>query len=158
MANVKPIPQGYSTITPSLTFSDAAKAIEFYKKALGATLRGRHDGPDKKILHAELQIGTSIIMLNDEVMGLRSAHGLGGSPVAFYVYVEDADAAFQKATAAGGKQIGPVTEMFWGDRVGQFEDPFGYRWSIATRVKDMSPEEMQKAGDEWMKKQMAGAR
>lgn len=157
MANVKAIPQGYTTLTPSITVSDAPKAIEFYKKALGATERMRMEGPDKKILHAEIQIGTAILMLNDEVMGSRSAKSLGGSPAAFYLYVEDADAAFQRALAAGAKQIMPVTEMFWGDRLGHFEDPFGYQWDVATHVKDVTPEEMKKGQEQFMK-QMAGAR
>ncbi len=157
MANVKAIPQGYTTLTPSITVNDAPKAIEFYKKALGATERMRMEGPDKKILHAEIQIGTAILMLNDEVMGSRSAKSLGGSPAAFYLYVEDADAAFQRALAAGAKQIMPVTEMFWGDRLGHFEDPFGYQWDVATHVKDVTPEEMKKGQEQFMK-QMAGAR
>lgn len=157
MPNVRPIPQGYTTVTPSLTFSDANKAIEFYKKALGATDRERFLGPDGKIMHAEIQIGTSIIMLCDEIMGQRSAQSFGGSPVSFYIYVEDCDTAFKKAISAGGKEIVPVTEMFWGDRMGAFEDPFGYKWNIATHTKDMTPEEMKKAGETWMK-QMAGAR
>jgi uncharacterized glyoxalase superfamily protein PhnB len=158
MANVKPIPQGFTTVTPSITVNDAPRAIEFYKKALGAAERGRHEGPDKKIMHAEIQIGSAILMLNDEVMGCRSAHSFGGSAVAFYLYFENADAAFKKAIEAGGKEIMPVTDMFWGDRMGQFEDPFGFRWTVATRIRDMTPEEIRKAGDEFMKKQMAGAR
>jgi PhnB protein len=157
MANVKPIPQGYTTVTPAIAVKDAPKAIEFYKKALGATERNRFEGPDKKIMHAEVQIGTSIVMLSDEVMGLRSAQSYGGSPASFYLYVEDCDGAFKKAISAGGKQVAPVTDMFWGDRTGQFEDPFGYRWTLATHTKDMTPEEMKKAGQDWMK-QMAGTR
>ena len=157
MANVKPIPQGYTSVTPSITVTDANKAIDFYKKALGATEREKFEGPDRKIMHAEIQIGTSIIMLGDEVMGQRSAQSYGGSPASFYVYVEDCDAAFKKALSAGGKQIVPVTDMFWGDRMGAFEDPFGYKWNLATHTKDMSPEEMKKAGEAWMK-EMAGAR
>ncbi|HEX7078841.1 MAG TPA: VOC family protein [Candidatus Eisenbacteria bacterium] len=157
MAHVKPIPPGHTTVTPTITVSDGRKAIEFYKKSLDATERARFEGPDKKLMHAEIQIGNAIVMLNDEVMGNRSPQSLGGSPVTFYVYVEDVDAAFKKAIAAGGQTLMPVTDMFWGDRMGQFEDPFGYRWNVATRVKEMSPEEVKKAGDEFMKKQMAGA-
>ena len=108
-------------------------------------------------MHAEIQIGTARVMLSDEVMGLRSPQSYGGSPVAFYLYVEDCDAAFKKATSAGGKPIMPVTDMFWGDRTGQFEDPFGYKWTVATHIKDMTPEEMKKAGEAWMK-EMAGSR
>lgn len=158
MASVKPIPPGYTTITPSITVSDAARAIEFYKKAFGAVAKGRFDGPDGKIVHAEIQIGNAILMLNDEVMGMRSPQTLGGSPSSFYLYFEDADAAFKKAIAAGGKQITPMTDMFWGDRLGNFEDPFGYKWNVATHIKDVTPEEMKKGGEEFMKKQMAGAR
>lgn len=158
MAKVKAVPQGYTTVTPTITVSDGQKAIEFYKRALGATERGRFEGPDKKIMHAEIQIGNAIVMLNDEVMGNRSAQSLGGSPITFFLYVEDADAAFKKAIAAGGKQLAPVDDMFWGDRTGQFEDPFGYRWNVATHIKDMSPEEIKRAGEEFFKKQMAGAR
>ena len=157
MANVKPIPQGYTTVTPGITVQDASRAIEFYKKAFGAKERGRFEGPDGKIMHAEIQIGSAIVMLNDEVMGNRSPQSYGGSPVAFYLYFENADAAFKKAIDAGGKQTAPVSDMFWGDRMGQFEDPYGYRWTVATRIKDMTPEEIDKAGEEWMK-QMAGAR
>ena len=156
MPNVKPIPQGYSTVTPSIVVTDAKRAIDFYKKALGATEREQFRGPDGKIMHAEIQIGTSIVMLSDEVMGQRSAQSIGGSPVSFYLYVEDCDTAFKKALSAGGKEIVPVTEMFWGDRMGAFEDPFGYKWNLATHTKDMTPEEMKTAGETWMK-QMAGA-
>ena len=157
MANAKPIPEGYTTVTPSITVNDAPKAIDFYKKALGATERGRFDGPDGKIMHAEIQVGTSRIMLMDEVMGSRSPQSYGGSPTTFYLYVDHCDTAFKKALDAGGKQIAPVSDMFWGDRMGQFEDPFGYRWTIATHKKDMTPQETKAAGDAWMK-EMAGMR
>jgi uncharacterized glyoxalase superfamily protein PhnB len=157
MAKVNPIPKGYTTVTPSLIFRDAPKAIEFYKKALGAQERMVMKGPDGKVGHAEILIGGSIVMLADEVMGLRSAEAIGASPVSFYLYFEDADAAFQKALAAGGKQLMPVTDMFWGDRMGHFQDPFGYTWNVASHIKDPSPEEMKKGQEEFMK-QMAGAR
>jgi uncharacterized glyoxalase superfamily protein PhnB len=157
MASVKPIPQGYSTVTPSITLKDAPKAIEFYKKALGATEVMRMPGPDGKIMHAEIKIGDAHIMMNDEVMGSRSAQTIGGSPISFYLYVEDAEAAFQRAISAGGEQIMPVTEMFWGDRMGSFKDPFGYHWTIATRVKEVTPDEMKRGQAEFMK-QMAAAR
>ena len=157
MANVKPIPQGYTTVTPSITVNDASKAIEFYKKALGATERMRMPDPEGRIMHAEVQVGNAIIMMNDEVMNQRSARSLGGSPISFYLYVEDVDAAFPKAISAGGKQIAPVTNMFWGDRMGHFEDPFGIQWTIATHIKDVTPEEMEAGREEFMK-QMAGSR
>lgn len=158
MASVNPIPPGHTTVTPSITLSDAPKAIDFYKKAFGATEVGRFEGPDKKIMHAEIQIGNAMVMLNDEIMGNRSPQSYGGSPVAFYLYFDDADAAQKKAIAAGAKELMPVTDMFWGDRMGQIEDPFGYRWNVAARTKEMTPDEIGKAGEEFMKKQMAGSR
>ncbi|HKW51545.1 MAG TPA: VOC family protein [Candidatus Eisenbacteria bacterium] len=157
MAKPNPIPKGYTTVTASLIFRDAPKAIEFYKKAFGASERARALGPDGKIMHAEIQIGSAIVMLSDEVMGQRSAETIGSSPVSFYLYFEDADAAYQKAIAAGGKSMMPVTEMFWGDRMGHIADPFGYTWNVASHVKDVTPEEMKKGQEEFMK-QMAGAR
>ena len=156
MANVKAIPQGYTTITPSMTVKDAPKVIEFYKKAFDAKEHMRMPGPDGKIMHAEIQIGNAVIMMNDEVMGSRSAETLGGCPISFYVYVEDADATFKKAIAAGAKQEYPITEMFWGDKMGSLSDPFGYKWTIAQHIKDVSPEDMKKGQEEFMK-QMAGS-
>ncbi|HEY6572350.1 MAG TPA: VOC family protein [Candidatus Eisenbacteria bacterium] len=157
MANVKPIPEGYTTVTASLTFEDAIKAIEFYKQAFGATERGIMKGPDGKVVHAEIQIGNSIVMMNDECMGQRAAKSIGGSPISFYLYFENADTAFQKAIAAGGKPMMPVTDMFWGDRMGAFTDPFGIQWTVATHIKDVTPEEMKRGSDEFMK-QFAGAK
>jgi len=158
MANVRAIPEGFTTVTPSITLRDTRAAIDFYKKAFGAKERGIHPGPDGKIMHAEIQIGNSILMMNDEIMDCKSAQTVGSSPISFYVYVEDVDSAFQKAKGAGAKEVVPVTDMFWGDRMGAVEDPYGYRWTIATHVKDQTPEEMKKAEAEWLKKQMAGAR
>jgi uncharacterized glyoxalase superfamily protein PhnB len=157
MAPSKPIPDGYTTVTPSLVLKDCSKAIDFYKKALGAQELMRMPGPDGKIMHAEIKVGNSHIMMNDEIMGSKSAETLGGSSVTFYLYVEDADASFKKALAAGCKEIMPVADMFWGDRMGAVSDPFGYKWNFSTHVKDMTPEEMKRGQDEWMK-QMAGAR
>ena len=156
MSKAKAVPEGFTTVTASLVQRDCAKAIEFYKRALGAEEVMRMPGPDGKIMHAEVKIGTSIVMMNDEVMGAKSAESLGGSPVTFYLYVENCDQAYQKAIAAGGKEVMPPADMFWGDRMSQFLDPFGYRWSISTHVKDMTPEEIKKGQEEWMK-QMAGA-
>ena len=155
MANVKPIPDKYTTITPSLTLNDAARAIEFYKKAFGATERMAMKSPEGKVVHAELQIGNSIVMLCDEMMDMRSAKTIGGSPVSFYVYVENVDDAFRKAISAGGKEIYALKDEFWGDRVGGLEDPFGYKWSLASRTRDLSPSEIEKAAKEWMEKEMA---
>ena len=155
MASVKAIPHGYTTVTPSMTVKDAPKVIDFYKKAFDAKEHMRMPGPDGKIMHAEIQIGNAIIMMNDEIMGSRSAQTLGGCPISFYVYVEDADAAFKKAIAAGAKQTYPITEMFWGDKMGSVLDPFGHKWNIATHVRDMSMDEIKKGQDAWMK-EMAG--
>src|SRR3990172_1782053 len=151
MAKVRAVPEGYATVTPALILRDATKAIEFYKKAFGAKERELILGPDNKVMHAEIEIGNSIVMLGDEMMGYRSAETIGGSPVAFYVYVEDVDTAFQNALDAGAKQTMKVSDMFWGDRIGQLEDPFGYKWSIATHITDLTMEQIQKGQEEWMK-------
>jgi PhnB protein len=156
MANVKAIPTGYTTVTPSMTVKDAPKVIEFYKKAFDAKENMRMPGPDGKIMHAEIAIGNAVIMMNDEVMGSRSAQTLGGSPISFYIYVEDAAAAFKKAIAAGAKEQFPITDMFWGDKMGTVEDPFGYKWTIAQHVKDVTPEDMKKGQEQFMK-QMASS-
>lgn len=158
MSNVNPIAPGHTTVTPTITVTDSRKAIEFYKNAFGAKEIGRFEGPDGKIMHAEIQIGNAMVMMNDEVMGSRAPQSIGGSPVSFFLYFEDADATQKKAVAAGAKELMPVTDMFWGDRMGHVEDPFGYLWNIASRVREMTPEEIKKAGQEFIKKQMAGAR
>jgi len=157
MAPTKPIPDGFTTVTPSIVLKDCNKAIDFYKKALGAQELMRMPGPDGKMMHAEIKVGNSHVMMNDEIMGSKSAETLGASPVTFYLYVEDADSSFKKAIAAGCKEIMPVADMFWGDRMGAVSDPFGYKWNFSTHIKDMTPEEMKRGQDEWMK-QMAGAR
>jgi len=144
---------GYSTVTPGLCFASTLTAIEFYKQAFGAEQRELMLGPGGSVMHAELKIGSSMIMMGDEMPGMNQiVQTLGGSPVAFFLYVADADAAQRKALAAGAKEIMPVSDQFWGDRMGQVEDPFGLRWSLATRVTDMTPEEMRQAGEAWMKK------
>jgi PhnB protein len=146
--SVKAIPEGYHTITPYLVCRDAAKAIEYYKKAFGAVLRGGvMPGPDGKVMHAEMRIGDSLFMLADEMpqFGSLSPQSIGGSGLGLHIYVEDVDAAFEKAVAAGGIVEMPVSDMFWGDRYGKLQDPFGHKWSIATHVKDMSMEEMEEA-------------
>ena len=157
MAHVNPIPPGHTTVTACITLNDANAAIEFYKRAFGATERGRFAGPDGKIMHAEIEIGNAAIMMNDEVMGQRGPKAYGGSPASFYLYFDDADAAQKRAVAAGAKETMPVADMFWGDRMGSVEDPYGYHWSIATRVREMTPEQIKEAGTEFMK-QMAGSR
>ena len=141
---VKPVPEGYYTLTPYLSLDDAAGAIEFYKKAFGAKQRGRMDGPDGKVGHAELQIGDGLVMLADEhpEMGAQGPKTVGGSPVTMHVYVEDVDSVYDAAMAAGATEVRAVENQFYGDRSGQFEDPFGHRWSVATHVEDVPPEEM----------------
>lgn len=150
----KPIPDGFSTVTASLIVKDAEKAIEFYKKAFGAQELYRFPSPDgKTIMHAELNIGNSRMMLSEEApqMNCRSPQSLGGTGIYLYVYVEDADATFNKAVAAGATPTMSMSDMFWGDRFGQIQDPFGHVWGIATHKKDMSEEEINKAGQEFFK-------
>ena len=145
-SRVKPTPEGYHTATPYLIVRDAARAIEFYKKAFGAKELMRMADPSGKIGHAEIKIGDSPIMLADEVpgMGYRSPESLGGSPVSILLYVEDVDAVFNQAVAAGAKVQRPVADQFYGDRTGGVTDPFGHVWYVATHIEDVSPEEMRK--------------
>jgi PhnB protein len=142
----KSIPDGYHTVTPYLIVNDAAAAIEFYKKAFGATELMRMPKPDGKIGHAEIRIGDSPVMLADETpeMGARSPRTIGGSPVSIFLYVDDVDTTFAKAVNAGAKVERPVADQFYGDRTGGVQDPFGHVWYIATHVEDVSPEEMKK--------------
>jgi PhnB protein len=146
MAKAKAIPEGYHTITPNLVVSEGAKAIEFYRKAFGAEETVRMPAPGGGILHAELRIGDSMFMLGEEMpeMGARSPKAFGGSPVTFYVYVDNVDSAWDRAVKAGAKPVRPIADMFWGDRVGWLEDPFGHKWSLAQHLKDPTPEEIQK--------------
>lgn len=142
---VKPIPEGYHSVTPMFMFKDCRKAIEFYKSAFGAWERYVMPGPDGKgIMHAELLVGDSIVMMGDEnpQEACKSAESLGGSPISFYLYVENVDAAFRRAVEAGAKSVMEVQEMFWGDRAGSLVDPFGYNWMLATHTRDLSPEEI----------------
>ena len=146
MAAVKPIPEGYPRVTPYLCVDGASAAIDFYSAVFGATERMRMPAPDGKVAHAELQFGDSVVALSDEYpeLGARSPKAFGGSPVTMSVYVEDVDAIFERALKAGAKALRPVEDQFYGDRSGQFEDPFGHRWSVGTHVEDVSPEEMAK--------------
>lgn len=143
--STQPIPQEFHTATPYITVRNAAQAIDFYKKALGAQERSRMVGPDGKVSHAEIKIGDSIIFLADESpsMGNKSPQTLGGTPSSIYLYVPDVDKAFQRAVDAGGTVTMPVTDMFWGDRFGNFTDPYGHKWSIATRVQEMTEQEVE---------------
>jgi PhnB protein len=142
----KAIPEGYHSVTPMFVFKDARKAIEFYKRAFGAQERFTMPGPDGKgVMHAEVRIGTSIIMMGEEnpQQPCKSAETIGGSPVSFYIYLENVDEAFRIALEAGAEARMPVADMFWGDRVGTVQDPFGYNWTLATHVKDLTPQEIQ---------------
>jgi PhnB protein len=143
-SKVNPIPEGFHTATPYLIVKGAARAIEFYKKAFGATELMRMTQPDGRIGHAEIKIGDSPIMLADEFpeMGSRSPESLGGSPVSVLLYVQDVDAVFKQAVAAGAKVTRPVKDQFYGDRSGGVTDPFGHQWYVATHKEDVSPEEM----------------
>ncbi len=144
---VKAIPDGMRTVTPHLVCAGAAQAIEFYKKAFGAAEIGRIPGPNGKLIHATIRIGDSVVMLVDEFpdFGSVGPKALKGTPVVIHLYVEDADAFAARAAAAGATITMPVADMFWGDRYGQIEDPFGHRWSIGTHVRDVTPEEMRQA-------------
>ncbi len=147
MSPVKPIPDGYPQVSPYLVVDDGAGAIDFYTKVLDAKERVRMPAPGGKVGHAELQIGDSVVMLADAFpdMGYESPKKVGGTPVTISVYVEDVDKTFDTALKAGAKELRAVEDQFYGDRSGQFEDPFGHRWSVATHVEDVPPEEMGKA-------------
>ncbi len=145
-----PIPAGFHVVTPALTTKDVEKAIGFYTRAFGAEERMRFLAPDQKgIMHAELKIGDSIIMLGEEHphMGCHGPESLGGTPVSLYLYVEDADHIFSQALAAGAKADKPVEDMFWGDRCGTLTDPFGHKWNVATHKENLTPDEIKKRGD-----------
>jgi PhnB protein len=151
--NVKSIPEGYHSVTPYLVVKSASDAIEFYKRAFGAVERYRLNSPDgKSIVHTELKIGDSVFMLADEftqvdMVGSRSPKSIGGSSVTLHIYTEDVDTVFNQAVAAGATVTMPVTDAFWGDRYGQLMDPFGHIWSIATHKQDLTPEQIEKAGE-----------
>jgi PhnB protein len=144
MSNVRPVPEGYHTVTPFLNINGAAEAIEFYKKAFGAAERYRMPGPNGKIMHAEIQIGDSAIMISDVMMNAPTQSSL-------HVYVEDARALWKRATDAGCEVAQPLVDQFWGDRWGVLTDKFGNRWSIAQHIEDVGPDEMQKRAAEAMK-------
>ena len=145
MSKVKPIPEGYHTVTPYLCCKDAAAAIDFYKKAFGATEVMRIDN-EGNVGHAEIQIGDSRVMLADEFpeIGFLSPATVGGSPVMIHLYVEDVDTTANRAVAAGAKVTRPVADQFYGDRGGQFQDPFGHKWYVSTHTEDLTPEEIEK--------------
>ena len=152
---VKPVPEGYTTLSPYLVVDGAAQAIDYYNRVFGATERGRFDGPDGKVAHAELQIGDTVMMLGDpsSETNIKAPTQLGATSVGIFLYVEDVDATVQRAVDAGATITQPVDDMFWGDRYGKVSDPFGHEWLIATHIEDVSPEEMA----ERVKEAMAGA-
>ena len=149
------VPEGFHTVTPQLTLDNAAQAIDWYKKGLGAEEISRAVGPDGKIMHAELRIGDSRIMVNDPMMDGKGPQGYGGSPASLWLYVEDCDALFNRAVGAGartqGGPMGSMGDQFWGDRAGTIIDPQGYQWTIATHKEDLTREEIEKRQTEWMK-------
>ena len=152
MADVNPIPDGYPRVTPYLCVDGGDAAIDFYTKVLGAQERMRMPAPDGKVGHAELELGNSVVMLADEApdMGVLSPRSVGGTPVTVHVYVEDVDAVFEAAVEAGATALRPVENQFYGDRSGQFEDPFGHRWNVASHVEDVPPDEMERRMKEFM--------
>ena len=145
------VPEGFHTVTPQLTLDDAPRAIDWYKQALGAEEIMRAPGPDGKIMHAELRIGDSRVMVNDAVMGGKGPQALGGSPAALWLYVDDADSLFNRAVGAGAQVRMPIADQFWGDRCGTFSDPHGYSWTVATHKEDLTPAEMKQRQDEFFK-------
>ncbi|WP_378739409.1 VOC family protein [Nocardia brasiliensis] len=144
MSDVKPVPDGYPVVSPGLAIDGAAAAIDFYKHVFGASERMRMPGPDGKVAHCELMFGNSLVMVGDpsEEMDFLDPKRFGGTPVNLYVYVEDADAAFSAALSAGARELTPMTTQFYGDRSGAFEDPWGHRWTVATHIEDVPPDEM----------------
>lgn len=159
MTHVKPVPEGFHTVTPSFTFKDSRKAIEFYKKAFDAKVLDLFPDPSGRgTMHATIQIGSSIIMMGDERPGgaCPSAETLGGSPITLFIYAPDVDAMFKQAVEAGGTVSMPVAEMFWGDRAGQIKDPFGYSWMIATHKQDLTKEEIRKGAEAFFAQAAAG--
>ena len=152
---VSHVPKGYHTVTPGLAVRNADQAIEFYKSALGAKEKMRMPGPDGRVMHAELQIGDSHIMLGEENIQMNnpSPQSLNGSPVGLYIYVRDSDKVFDQAVQAGATVAMPMMDQFWGDRSGMITDPFGHKWWIATRKRNLSGKEMQKAAQEFFAQQ-----
>lgn len=159
MAKVRPVPKGYHTVTAGISVAGAAEFIKFCKKAFGAKEVLRMGGPGGTIMHAEIMIGDTHIMVGDEVPGMakKSAKTLGNTPLTLHMYVPDCDAAVKKATKAGATVRMPLADMFWGDRYGTVEDPFGNIWAIATHIEDMDAKEMKRRGAKFMKQMQAQA-
>jgi PhnB protein len=160
-SGVRAIPEGYHGVTPILSCSDTAKEIEFLKRAFGAEERCCFEGEEGRgVMHAEVKIGDSVIMLGDThpELGCKSAKDLGGSPASFFLYVQDVDAAFARATKAGAVVKQPVQDMFWGDRAGTVECPEGFGWTLATHVRELTPEQIREGQRAWLESAKAGAR
>jgi PhnB protein len=154
----KPIPEGYYSVTPTLTLDNAADTIEWYKRALNAQEISRSLGPDGKVMHAEILIGNSKIMVNDAVMGMKGGpKAYGGSPAGLWLFVDNSDAAFDQAVREGAQVVMPVADQFWGDRGGCVVDPAGYQWWIATRKEDLTREEMNQRAEVFFKEMAKGA-
>lgn len=159
MADINPIPTGLHTVTPNLIVRNCSEAIEFYKKALGAKELMKMPSPDgKAVWHAELKIGDSVVYMNDEMPGTgpKAPTAAQPAPVGMWLYVKDCDAAFKRAVDAGAKEAMKPADMFWGDRTGSIVDPFGYSWTFATRVKEMTEDEMRRAGEEFARNMQQG--
>jgi PhnB protein len=157
--SVKPIPDGFNSVSAYLIVKNAAEALDFYKQALGAEPGVRMTGPDgKSTMHAEMHIGNSTVLLSDEnpQWGAQSPETLGGSPSSLHVYVEDADALFKRAVEAGCEVVAPIMDAFWGDRYGKLKDPFGHQWGIATHIEDVPPEDMGKRAEKWFASMQQG--
>jgi PhnB protein len=151
----RPVPDGYHTITPQLVLDHAAQTLEWYKRALGAEELGRSTGPDGKIMHAEIKIGDSRLMLSDAMGGAKGPTGYGGSPASLWLYVQDADALFDRAVGAGAVIRMPLADQFWGDRGGAIADPEGYTWWIATRKEELTRAETEQRAAEFFRQQAA---
>jgi PhnB protein len=152
---VKPIPEGYHTVTPGIVHKDAKRALDFYRKAFGAEVLVNMPSPDGRVMHAEVKIGDSMIFVSDEfpemAPDIKSPQTAGCVTGSLFLYVGDVDASFKRAVDAGAKAVMPVTDMFWGDRYGKVADPFGHHWGLATHKEDVTPQEMQKRQAEWEK-------
>jgi uncharacterized glyoxalase superfamily protein PhnB len=153
------VPEGLRSLNAHLTIKDCAKAIEFYKRAFGATEVSRYNGPDGGIMHATIRIGDSVLMLNDEFlpMNCKGPLTIGGTPVSISLYVPNVDEVYSRAVAEGAKATMPVSDMFWGDRYGMLVDPFGHQWEIATHIEDLSPAELKERGEKAMAEMKAKA-
>jgi PhnB protein len=156
-ASVNPIPSGYHSVTPFLVVRQADKALEYYTKAFGAVEKVRMPGPDGRIMHAEFQIGDSMLMLAEEMGPNKAPQSFGGSPVSIFLYVEDVDKIFDQAVKAGAKADMQPQDMFWGDRFGKLTDPFGHYWALATHIEDVTPEEMKRRQDDFFAQMAKGA-